>query len=166
MQRQLRYGTVAFLLVSWMLPAFAQKSGSWEDPSNHRVQFVTVEDGVELEVLDWGGTGRPVVLLAGYNTAHLFDDFAEKLAETSHVYGITRRGCGASSRPDSGYTAQRSADDVLRVLDSLKLTAPVLVGPLLRRAGSQYSGRQAFRPDRRTCLSEFGGGPYSCLVRL
>ena len=148
MQRQLRYRTVAFLLVSWMLPAFAQKSGSWEDPSNHRVQFVTVEDGVELEVLDWGGTGRPVVLLAGYNTAHLFDDFAEKLAETSHVYGITRRGCGASSRPDSGYTAQGSADDVLRVLDSLKLTAPVLVGHSfggqdLSTVGARHSDRIA-----------------------
>ena len=46
------------------------------------------------------GTGRPVVLLAGYNTAHVFDDFAAKLSETSRVYGITRRGYGASSRPD------------------------------------------------------------------
>src|ERR1022692_3158667 len=35
------------------------------------------------------------------------------------VYGITRRGYGASSHPESGYTAQRSADDVLQVLDSL-----------------------------------------------
>ena len=108
--------------------AWAQESAPWQDPSKHRVQFVTVEDGVRLEVLDWGGTGRPVVLLAGYNTAHLFDDFATKLSETSHVYGITRRGYGASSCPDSGYTAQRSAEDVLQVLDALKLVAPILAG--------------------------------------
>lgn len=124
----LAYATSAFLLASMVLPAFAQESASWEDPSSHRVRFVTVQDEVQLEVLDWGGTGRPVVLLAGYNTAHVFDGFAEKLAETSHVYGITRRGYGASSRPDSGYTAQRSAEDVLQVLDSLKLIAPVLAG--------------------------------------
>ena len=37
----------------------------WRDPSPHRIQFVTVDEGVRLEVLDWGGTGRPVVLLAG-----------------------------------------------------------------------------------------------------
>jgi hypothetical protein len=43
--------------------AYAQESLSWLDPSQHRVQFVTVEDGVRLEVLDWGGSGRPVVLL-------------------------------------------------------------------------------------------------------
>ena len=55
-----------------------------------------------------------MVLLAGYNTAHIYDEIAPKLAKTNHVYGITRRGYGASSRPESGYTAEHSADDVLR----------------------------------------------------
>jgi non-heme chloroperoxidase len=108
----------------------AQRSAAWHDPSKHRVQFVTVEDGVRLEVLDWGGSGRPVVLLAGYLTAHVYDDLAPKLSEacSCHVYGITRRGYGASTRAPSGYTAQRSMDDVLQVLDALKLIAPVLMG--------------------------------------
>jgi hypothetical protein len=44
----------------------------WKDPSPHRVQFVRVEDDVQLEVLDWGGSGRAVVLLAGSgNSAHI-----------------------------------------------------------------------------------------------
>ena len=138
MRKLLGYGATALALASLVLPVSAQdgsqtpggspQSASGHDPSEHQVRFVTVADGVQVEVLDWGGSGRPVVLLAGYNTAHVYDGFAEKLAERSHVYGITRRGYGASSRPDSGYTAQRSADDVLRVFDSLKLIAPVLVG--------------------------------------
>ncbi len=87
---------------------WAQESAPWHDPSAHKVQFVTVEEGVQLEVLDWGGTGRPVVLLAGLGfTAHVFDGFAEKLTDSYHVYGITRRGYGASTRPPSGYTEQR-----------------------------------------------------------
>jgi len=108
----------------------AQDSAPWHDPSKHSVQFVTVEQGVRLEVLDWGGSGRPVVLLAGSgSSAHIFDDFAEKLSGACcHVYGITRRGFGASTHPDSGYDQQRLADDVLQVLDSLKLVAPVLAG--------------------------------------
>ncbi len=120
---------------------------SWHDPSKHRLQFVTVEDGIRLEVLDWGGSGRPVVLLAGSgNTAHVFDGFAEKLTGLNHVYGITRRGYGASSRPTSGFSAQRLADDVLNVLDSLHLAAPVLVGHSL--GGQELTALASSHPNR------------------
>ena len=88
-----------------------------------------MDNGVQLEVLDWGGTGPPIMLLAGYHlTAHAYDDFAPRLTRIGHVYGITRRGFGASSRPESGYTSQRLSEDVLRVLDTLKLLKPVLMG--------------------------------------
>jgi hypothetical protein len=84
----------------------------------HSIRFVTVQDNVKLEVLDWGGSGRPVILLHGGNsTAHEFDQFAPKLTGSYHVYGITRRGCGASSAPaptDANYSADRLGDDVWR----------------------------------------------------
>jgi non-heme chloroperoxidase len=108
---------------------YAQESALWRDPSKHTVQFVTVEEGVQLEVLDWGGTGRAVVLLAGLGwTAHVFDDFAPKLTDSYHVYAITRRGYGASSKPASGYSEERLTEDDLRVFDALKLIAPVVAG--------------------------------------
>ena len=70
------------------------------DHSPHTVQFVTVEPGVRLEVLDWGGFGTPLIFLAGAgNTAHNFDGFAPQFTAQHHVYGITRRGSGASSKP-------------------------------------------------------------------
>src|SRR2546430_2962115 len=48
--------------------------------SPHAIQFVTVDKYVRLEVLDWGGLGRPVILLpGGGDTAHVFDEFAPKL---------------------------------------------------------------------------------------
>jgi non-heme chloroperoxidase len=101
----------------------------FHDMSPHRVQMVTVDKGVWLEVLDWGGTGRPVVLLAGLgNTAHIYDDFAPKLAKSYHVYGITRRGFGASSSPATGYSVARLGEDVVAVLDALNIKRPVLVG--------------------------------------
>jgi pimeloyl-ACP methyl ester carboxylesterase len=104
------------------------QSPAWQDPSKHQAQFVEVEKDVRLEVLDWGGTGRSIVLLGGYTTAHIFDEIAPKLTRVGHVYGITRRGLGASSRPDHGYTARESGQDVMHVLDSLKLEKPVLMG--------------------------------------
>jgi non-heme chloroperoxidase len=116
------------VLTSSARNATAPEAATWQDPSPHHTTFVTVDNGVKLEVLDWGGSGRAVVLLAGYQTAHEYDDIAPKLTAFCHVYGITRRGFGASSRPHSGYTAQRSAEDVLQILDALKLDHPVLAG--------------------------------------
>jgi non-heme chloroperoxidase len=103
-------------------------------------------------VLDWGGSGRPLVLLAGSgNTAHIFDDFAPKLSPEYHVYGITRRGYGTSSAPAPtavNYMADRLGDDVLAVMDALKLTKPVLVGHSLggkelSSVGSRYPQKVA-----------------------
>ena len=88
--------TVVLPIIWLLVPLCAQEAPGWRDPSSHRVQFVTVDDNVRLEVLDWGGTGRPLVLLAALgNTAHVYDDFAPKLTANYHVYGITRRGFGA-----------------------------------------------------------------------
>src|SRR5216117_4585605 len=89
---------VQLIMSSHIAPLYSQQSASWRDPSSHTVQFVSVDKNVRLEVLDWGGSGGPVVLLAGGgHTAHVFDEFAPKLTADYHVYGITRRGFGASS---------------------------------------------------------------------
>ncbi len=106
---------------------------------------------MKLEVLDWGGSGKPLVLLAGLgNTAHIFDKFAPKLTASYHVYSITRRGFGASSAPlpslKAAYSADRLGDDVLAVLDELKLSRPVLAGHSL--GGEELSSVGSRHPDR------------------
>lgn len=137
----------------------AQPSGTGEagrpvDSSPHMVKFVNVENDVKLEVLDWGGTGRPLVLLAGMGfDAHVYDTFAAQLVQNFHVYGITRRGFGASSapKPDCGnYSADRLGDDVLAVLDSLKIDRPVLVGHSL--AGEELSSIGSRFPEKAAGL--------------
>jgi non-heme chloroperoxidase len=129
-----QYSLQLALLTFWIVlvgnqTVLAQTPAPWHDPSKHNIQYVTVDDGVRLEVLDWGGSGRPVVLLAGLGfTAHVFDGFAEKLTDSYHVYGITRRGYGASTHPATGYSEQRLAEDDLQVFDSLKLVKPIVAG--------------------------------------
>ncbi len=122
----------------------------WHDASPHTVRFVTVDGDVKIEVLDWGGSGRSIVLLAGLgDTAHVFDDFAPKLTSRYHVYGITRRGFGASSTPVAGgsaYSADRLGDDVLAVLDALRIERPVLVGHSI--AGEELSSVATRYPNR------------------
>ena len=134
------------------------------DSSPNTVQMVSVETGVSLEVLDWGGTGRPLVLLTGLgDTAHIFDQFAPKLTASYHVYGITRRGRGASSAPEpnaTNYTADRLGEDVLAVIDALHLNNPVLVGHSI--AGEELSYIGSHHPEKVAGLIYLEAGyPYA-----
>jgi non-heme chloroperoxidase len=129
----------------------ATKETTWQrDPTPHVIQFVNVEKDVKLEVVDWGGTGRPLVLLTGLgDNAHRFDKFALKLTGTYHVYGITRRGFGASSVPEpngANYSADRLGDDVLAVMDALKINKPVLVGHSI--GGEELSSVGSRHPEK------------------
>jgi len=120
------------------------------DTSPHTVQFVAVEKDVKLEVLDWGGSGHPLLLLAGMGfDAHVYDTFAPKLVLQFHVYGIPRRGFGASSapKPECGnYSPDRLGDDVLAVMDDLRIERPILVGHSL--AGEELSSIGTRVPEK------------------
>lgn len=160
MQRCARLG-LRILLLTLPAPCYSQQAAPWRDPSPHTVQFVTVDQNVRLEVLDWGGSGTPVLLLAGGgNTAHVFDGFAPKLAANSHVYGLTRRGFGASGFSAAEHPVDRLRDDVLAVIDALQLNRPVLVGHSI--AGAELSSVGTSRPDRIAGLVYLEAGyPYA-----
>lgn len=132
-------GNLGFVLAASLV--FALRLSAQADLSPHKVQFVPVEPGVQLEVLDWGGSGKPVIFLAGNgDTAHTFDSFAPKFTGQNHVYGITRRGFGASSKPlpaNGNYSADHLGDDILAVMRALEIERPVLVGHSL--AGEELS---------------------------
>jgi Alpha/beta hydrolase family len=159
--RRLNQLSGPLLLIALLAPIYSQQPTSWRDPSPHTIQFVTVDKNVRLEVLDWGGSGRPVVLLAGGgNTAHVFDEFAPKLTANYHVYGITRRGFGRSSFSASEHGADGLGDDVLAVIDSLKLNRPVLVGHSI--AGGELSSVGTRQPERVAGLVYLEAGyPYA-----
>ncbi len=143
----------------------ATKGTAWPiDASPHTVQFVTVEPGIKLEVLDWGGTGRPLVFLTGLgNTAHVFDTFAPKFISKHHVYSITRRGFGDSSAPipdNQNYASNRLGDDVLTVIDALNLHKPVLAGHSI--AGEELSSIGSRHPEKISGLIYLDAGfPYA-----
>jgi pimeloyl-ACP methyl ester carboxylesterase len=124
-----------FVVGLWILGPSALGQGpglppgaAWRDPSPHQVRSVTVDSSVKLEVLDWGGSGPPLVLLACYLSTHVYDEFAPKLTDQFHVYGITRRGIGASDKPATGYSVQQSGNDLFEAFNSLKLQQALLVG--------------------------------------
>jgi pimeloyl-ACP methyl ester carboxylesterase len=156
--RRLVTEIVLVLLLGGFL--LAQGEQSEKDTSKHKVQFVDVDKDVKLEVLDWGGTGRGLIFLAGNGfTAHDFDAFAPKFTATHHVYGITRRGFGASSAPapaGGNYSADRLGDDVLAVIEALHLDKPVLVGHSL--GGQELSSVASRHPEKVSGLVYLDAG--------
>lgn len=125
----------------------ARPPEAWSDPSPHTSRQIAIKPGVSLEVLDWGGTGEPLVFLAGLgNTGHVFDDFAPLFTDKFHVVAITRRGFGASSQPAAGYDIETRVSDLAAVLDSLGLPRANLVGHSI--AGDELTGFAARHPGR------------------
>ena len=56
------------LLSIWTLVTVLSRAIAQEDGSPHAVRFVAVEPGIKVEVLDWGGSGRPVSSWQGSET--------------------------------------------------------------------------------------------------
>jgi len=125
--------------------------------------MVTVDSSVRLEVLDWGGAGRPIVFVGCYLSGHVYDDIAPKLSDQFHVYAVTRRGVGASARPSKGYDPQRRADDIIEVMGSIGMQKPILIGnscdgDILETLGAQH-------PDRVGGLVYLGRGKSRAVAK-
>jgi pimeloyl-ACP methyl ester carboxylesterase len=107
----------------------------------HYSRMIAVEENVNLQILDYGGSGRPLILLQGLRgVAHDYDNFAPQFTAHHHIYAITRRGFGDSGKPAlsvANYAAERLGKDILVVIQSLKLNRPVLAGQSI--AGEELS---------------------------
>ena len=134
------------------------------DGTPHKEMVVGVANGVQLQVLDWGGTNnaRTLVLLTGLgDNAHVYDQFAFQFTDFFHVIGITRRGYLPSSQPPgqtpgAGYDLEARAHDDIAVLDILHISKAVFVGHSV--AGSEVSTlglKYANRVDKLVYLDAF-----------
>lgn len=124
------------------------------DAAVARTSFITTSDGVKLEVLDYGGQGSPVLLLSGAGAgAHAFDAFAPRLAAHHRVFAFNRRAEGQSGAPSldpANYTLARLVQDVVEVLDGLKIDKAALAGWSF--GGAELSGVARHFPDRVSAL--------------
>ena len=146
-----RSALIAGALVSALAGVLTAQLRPWSDHSPHRAAFIGIDSDVALEVLDWGGTGPPFILLAGLgNTAHVFDDFARHFTDRFHVFGVTRRGYGSSSRPESGYDVATLAHDIAVLCDRLHFDRVILVGHSI--AGDELTKFASTYPARVTAL--------------
>jgi non-heme chloroperoxidase len=121
-------------------PWLAGTGSACIDGTPHRESRVPVDRHASVQVLDWGGTGKPrtMVLLTGLgDNAHVYDQFAFQFTGEFHVIGITRRGYLPSSQPGAGYDVATRARDDIAVLDALGIERAIFVGHSV--AGSELS---------------------------
>jgi pimeloyl-ACP methyl ester carboxylesterase len=93
-----------------------------------RDDYVTIDSGVRLHYLDWGGDGQPIILLHGLaSSCRIWDFTAPILAEQFRVVALDQRGHGLSDRPGS-YTFVEVTADLAGLIEALGLERPVIVG--------------------------------------
>jgi pimeloyl-ACP methyl ester carboxylesterase len=86
--------------------------------------------GVTIHYAEQGDpTGEPVILLHGFTDSLVsWNRVLPLLPSGLHVFALSNRGHGDSSRPESGYTLPQFAADVLAFMDAVDLPRATVVG--------------------------------------
>src|SRR5207248_10679015 len=115
-------------------------------------------NGLRLHVLDWGGDGRPpLLLLHGFTGhAHAWDSLAIALQPHFHVLALDARGHGDSD-PAEVYDAAGAFRDLSSVVDQLGVRALTLVGLSMGGRNAMYFA--AKRPEMVERLVVLDIGP-------
>ena len=110
-------------------------------PTSRRIE---VSDGLSLHALEWSTEGVPMILIHGFgNEAHIWDDFAPRVAEHYRVIAISLRGHGDSDwDPERRYDYTDHLADLEAITAQLGIERMVLVGHSLGgRVAMLYAGR-------------------------
>jgi pimeloyl-ACP methyl ester carboxylesterase len=136
--------------------AEGEAAAGWVDHSPHRSAFVD-GDGVQLNYLDWGGNGPPLILIHGIaNSPHIFDDLAPLLRADFRVLAYARRGHGHSDAPAEPYDAGVLVEDLRRLLDNLHIERASFVGWSM--GGNEMTAFAGLFPDRVDKIVYLEGG--------
>lgn len=104
------------------------------------------------------GKGEPLLLLHGWTQSSTFwDPYIPVYAQYFSVYAIDLRGHGRSSPLSDGFSIQKTADDVLALLDLLQMQQVRAIG--LSFGGLALLELAHSHPDRITSMILIGAAP-------
>ncbi len=124
-------------------------------------RFVTV-NGIRMHYLEWGDrTGVPLVWAHGNaSSAYEIRHLAPRLAEAGYrVLAVDYRGHGLTRVTDYDFTIHHIADDLIGLLDSLKIPAAVFGGST--KGGFIAAATYDHYPSRVLGLLMADGGTWS-----
>lgn len=134
----MRYLKIYLIFIVTIVFLFACNLANKKGQVVYQTKFVNGSSNNKIEIIDFGGTGQPILFLTGLgNSAHVFVDFAPKFCDKFHVYAMSRRGYGASEQTANGYRIDTLANDILAVTKALNLDKVILIGHSI--AGDEIS---------------------------
>ena len=124
---KLRWSTLAILAALSTMSAFLTAQG--QPPRQPVDGFVDVS-GLRIHYVDWGGNGRPFVMVHGLDrVARTFDHLAVRFSPTYRVIAIDMRGHGDSGwDPKGRYLVEDHVGDLEGVVQQLGLRDLTLWG--------------------------------------
>lgn len=118
--------------------------------SDLRAMTARLPNGLALPCMEHGApSGAPVLLLHGYTDSwRSFEPVLPHLPRPLRAIAPTLRGHGGASRPDTGYTMRDFSEDVVALMDTLRLPRAVVVGHsmgslIAQRLAADHPGRVA-----------------------
>lgn len=93
-------------------------------------QYIELSNQVSISYFEKGAsTGIPLILLHGLaDSWHIFEPLISYFSETVHIYAMSLRGHGDSSRPDTNYDTKDFEEDLRLFMDELNIHKAVIVG--------------------------------------
>lgn len=140
-------------------------AGGMVNPKASRGAGTAPADTVRLHIEDSGGDGRPVVLIHGWPlSAQAWEPQVSALQAAGYrVVAYDRRGFGRSDKPQTGYTYDTLADDLLRVMDRCELQDATLVG--FSMGGGEVARYVARHGESRLRSVVFAAAVPPCLMK-
>jgi len=134
MKRFLSAGLLAILTLSACACGHKPKTG-----------FVTA-NGVQLQYIDWGGSGPALILIHGLGfNPHYFDDLAPAFTDRFRVVAYARRGHG-QSEAKGPYDTATLTEDLRALMDGLGITKAHLAGHSM--GGDEITAMAGTHPER------------------
>jgi len=105
-------------------------------------------NNIKLHYLEFEGEQPTIIFMHGLTAnAHAFDGLmAAGLSPAFHVLSVDLRGRGETDAPVSGYTMKEHAEDIIGLMDHLKIKKAVVAGHSFGGFLALYLAR--FYPDR------------------
>lgn len=96
---------------------------------------------------------NPIILIAGFTCDHTFwAGILNRLTENHEVLTFDNRGIGQTDSPDSTYSIEMMADDVMSLSNKLGLKKPIIIGQSMGSAIAQDIGKRYGKQIKKIIL--------------